>query len=307
MQVLLQTAGSNAAAWQSALAAELPEAEIAVWPTVPDRVDHLLVWKPPGELFARVPTPKAIFNLGAGVDALLRLPTLPPTVPLIRLENAGMADQMVDYVTAAVLSAYRELPVYREQQRRCLWQPRAPLPKAAFTVGILGFGVLGQAVAESLIRFGFPVLAWTRMPRPDAPVPVLAGVEALPAFLSGVRVLVCLLPATPATIGLLNAERLAQLPAGAHLVNIARGDIVVDADLLAALDSGRLASATLDVFGEEPLPPGHAFWTHPRVTLTPHVSALTLVDVSARQIAAKIRRLEQGLAVTGVVDRGRAY
>jgi len=134
-----------------------------------------------------------------------------------------------------------------------------------------------------------------------------AGAAELPQFLAHSRVLVCLLPSTPATRGLLDRARLHQLPQGAHLVNVARGDIVVDADLVAALDDGHLASATLDVFHEEPLPAAHAFWRHPRVTLTPHVSAITLVDASAAQIAAKIRRLEQGLPVTGVVDRERGY
>ena len=307
MRILLQTANANAGAWRAALAAALPEAEIAVWPELPPAVDYLVVWKPPAELFARAPAAKAIFNLGAGVDAVTKLPTLPAATPLVRLEDGGMAEQMIDYVTLAVLAAYREQRAYAGQQRDGIWRARPPLPKAAFGVGLLGLGLLGQAVAAALRPFGFPLAGWSRARKAAAGVATYAGVDELPAFLGRARVLVCLLPSTPGTRGLLDRARLMALPRGAHVVNVARGDIVVDADLLAALDEGHLAGATLDVFRAEPLPAGHPFWHHPRVTVTPHVSAVTLIEDSVAQVAAKIRRLEAGQAVTGVVDRARGY
>lgn len=307
MRILLQTTGANAGQWHAALAAALPEAEVSLWPDLPRDADYLAVWKPPPELFGRAPAARAIFNLGAGVDSLMRLPTLPASVPVIRLEDAGMAEQMVEYVALAVLAAYREQRDYAAQQRDVLWRQRPRRPKSAFGVGVLGFGVLGQTVAAALGRFGFPLAGWSRERKAVPGVRSFAGTAELADFLARAQVLVCLLPSTPCTRGLLDRTRLAQLPRGAHLVNVARGEIVVEADLVAALDNGHLTSATLDVFHDEPLPGTHPFWHHPRITVTPHVSAVTLVDDSVAQIAAKIRRLEQGLPVTGVVDRERGY
>jgi glyoxylate/hydroxypyruvate reductase A len=305
--VLLHTTSANGPAWHRALAAALPEGEIALWPEVPASIDYLALWKPPPELFARAPSAKAAFNLGAGVDALMKMPTLPPALPVIRLEDAGMAEQMVDYVTLAALTAYRRQPMYAAQQQARQWEQHLPLPKRDFTIGLLGLGVLGQAVAGALARQGFPLNGWSRERKSIPNVRTYAGANELSAFLGATRMLVCLLPSTVATRDLLDRARLSLLPRGAHLVNIARGELVVDDDLLALLDEGHLASATLDVFREEPLPVAHPFWSHPRIVVTPHVSAVTLVDESSAQIAAKIRRLEQGLPVTGVVDRARGY
>ena len=218
-----------------------------------------------------------------------------------------MADQMADYVTQAVLNAYREQAAYAAQQRDALWQQRPHVPKRSFGVGILGLGLLGQAVAAALAPYGFPLLGWSRDRKTVAGVESFAGAAELRAFLARTRVLVCLLPSTPQTRDLVDRARLMQLPRGAFLVNIARGELVVDADLISVLDAGHLAGATLDVFREEPLPPGHPFWHHPRITLTPHVAAATLVEDSVAQIAAKIRRIEQGLPISGVVDRVRGY
>ena len=307
MKILLQPPRDEGDAWHAALVAALPEASIAVWPDAPAGPDYALVWRPPAELFARVRPAKAIFNLGAGVDALLATATLPEGIPVIRLENAGMAVQMAEYVALAVLSAYREAGVYAAQQREGRWQSRPRLPKTAFGVGILGFGVLGQVVAGALAPFEFPLVAWSATRKTFAGVRTFAGLTGLPAFLAASRVLVCFLPSTAATRGLLGRENLSHLPRGAHVVNVARGDIVVDHDLVALLDEGHLAGATLDVFHHEPLPAGHPFWHHPRITLTPHTSAVTVAADSIAQVAAKIRCLERGQPVTGIVDRVRGY
>jgi len=228
-------------------------------------------------------------------------------VPVIRLEDAGMAAQMADYVTLAVLRVYREADAYVAQQREGLWRPRPPIAKSGFGIGILGFGVLGRAVAKALAPFGFPLLVWSSSRKTAPGVASFAGRAELRAFLAASRVLVCLLPATSETRGLLDGDAFEALPRGAHLVNVARGDIVVDEALLAALDRGHLAGATLDVFRAEPLPSGHPFWHHPRITLTPHASAVTLVADAVAQVAGKIRRLERGEPVTGIVDRARGY
>lgn len=307
MKVLLQMPGRDVDAWRAAVASALPEAEIAVWPVAPADPDYVLVWRPPAELFARVRPAKAIFNLGAGVDALLAVPTLPSGVPVIRLADAGMAEQMAEYVTLAVLRAYREMDAYAAQQRDARWQPRPRFAKREFGIGLMGFGVLGQAIAAALAPFGFPLASWSRTRKSVGGVTSLAGSGELSTFLTQTKVLVCTLPSTPATTGILDRGTLSQLPQGAHVVNIARGDLVVDADLIALLDSGYLAGATLDVFGTEPLPVDHAFWHHPRVAVTPHVSAVTLIRESVAQVAAGIRRIEKGEPAAGVVDRQRGY
>ncbi len=307
MLVLLQTPRTELDDWRREIAAALPEATIALSPAVDSRPDYVIAFKPGVELFAQIEPPRAIFNLGAGVDAMLALPTFPRDVPLYRLEDAGMADEMAEYVTLAVLAAYREQHQYAEAQREGRWAPRPRLSKRGFAVGLLGFGVLGRAVGGALAPFGFPLLAWTRERRSIDGVETFAGAGELASLLARTQVLVVMLPSTPETIGIVNAARLAQLPAGAHLVNVARGNLVVEADLLDALSSGRLASATLDVFRDEPLPPAHPFWHHPRITVTPHVSAITLVAEAAAQVAAKIRALERGERVSGRVDLARGY
>ena len=287
MRLLFYTAGSNTESWLEALRREFPDARIDGWPSaLAGDADYALIWKPPVELLRALGKVKAIFNLGAGVDSVPDVSVLPRNARLVRLEDAGMAEQMAEYVCHAVLHRYREFDAYAEQQQSAEWRQRSRLPKSEFTVGILGLGVLGTAVAGALAPFGFPLLD---------------------DFLAGVRVLVCMLPLTSRTQGLLHRARLSRLPRGAYVVNVSRGGLVVDDDLLALLDDDHLAGATLDVFRDEPLPPEHRFWHHPRVTLTPHVSAVTLVGESVAQIAAKIRCLEAGLPITGVVDRERGY
>jgi len=314
LKILLQMPGRAIDEWRAALVDALPEAEVSLWPTadpipreVPALVDYALVWRPPPELFERIRPAKAVFNLGAGVDALLAVPTLPREVPVLRLEDAGMAEQMAEYVTLAVLAVYRDLRSYDRDQREGRWRPRPRRPKQDFGVGIMGLGVLGRAIAIALSAFGFPLAGWSRSPKSLPGVACFAGPDRLAPFLARSRVVVCALPATGETRALLDRRTLALLPRGAHVVNVARGDIVVDGDLLALLDEGHLSGATLDVFGDEPLPAGHPFWHHPRIAMTPHVSAVTLVADSIAQVAAKIRALERGEKVTGVVDRRRGY
>jgi len=291
--------------WRSALAAAYPEGEWLADDA--NDVDVLVAWRPRADRFVRTRVRRAIFNLGAGVDALLALPTLPFDVPVYRLTDAGMAEQMAQYATAAVLRAFRELDAYAAQQRDGAWRARPPRDKATFGVAVLGLGVLGRAVIEALRPFGFPLHGWARTPATLPGVTVHAGPDALRDCLAEAAVCICLLPSTPGTRDLLDATRLAWLPRGAHLVNLARGELVVDADLVALLDAGHLAGATLDVFRTEPLPAGHPFWHHPAITITPHVSAATLHEASAAQVADGIRALAAGREPPGRVDRMHGY
>ncbi|MFL4451712.1 glyoxylate/hydroxypyruvate reductase GhrA [Serratia marcescens] len=303
----------NAQEWLTGIKQRLPQAEIREWQRGDERpADYALVWRPPHEMLANRRDLKAVFALGAGVDAILdqerKHPgTLPAGVPLLRLEDTGMAQQMQEYALSYVLRYFRRFDEYQALQQRQEWQPLDPHSLDDFTIGILGAGVLGQSVARKLTEFGFSVRCWSRSAKQIDGVQSFAGEAQRGAFLDGVKLLINLLPNTPETVGILNRELFAQLRPGAYLINIARGAHLVEADLLAALEQGQLAAATLDVFAREPLPQEHPFWRHPRVTITPHIAAITLPQQAMDQIAANIRALEAGHAPAGVVDRQRGY
>jgi glyoxylate/hydroxypyruvate reductase A len=313
LEILLCLPDDDTASWIDELVRALPAARVRPWrPGDRAAADYALVWRPPGEALAGRRRLKAVFNLGAGVDAVLALlaaqpDLLPPHVPLIKLDDAGMAPQMVQYVLAAVLRHLRRFPEYAALQRARRWQPLPGRDAGAHAVGVMGLGALGTPVATALAQLGFAVRGWSRSPRAVGQVACFAGQGALPDFLDGLDVLVNLLPLTAQTTGILDRTLFARLAPGAQLINIGRGGHLVEEDLLRALDSGQLAQATLDVFREEPLPPDHPFWEHPRIEITPHVAALTLRRESARQIAARIARIERGLPVDGVIDRTSGY
>jgi glyoxylate/hydroxypyruvate reductase A len=309
MRILFQTADPiNQDAWLHDLRAALPHAEIRVWQsgdTAP--ADYAIVWKPPFEMLQGHPELKAVFNLGAGVDAILKLNVVPDNLPLIRIDDGGMAVQMAEFATHAVLRYYRRLDQYEQQARLGQWKPLPPFERADFGIGVLGLGVLGQRICESLQHFGFEVSGWSRSLKTLPGVKAYAGSAQLNEFLGSARVLICMLPLTPDTAGILNRDTLSQLPRGAYLINLARGNHLVEADLPPLLGNGQIAGATLDVFQEEPLPAGHSFWKDPRIAITPHISALTVRSEAARQIAEKIVALQRGEPVVGLVDRSKGY
>ncbi|MFP3586428.1 glyoxylate/hydroxypyruvate reductase A [Paraburkholderia sp. SIMBA_055] len=313
MKVLFYMPNAEAAAWLHDFARVLPQADLREWqPGDTAPADFAVVWRPPREMLAGRADLRAIFNLGAGVDAILALEreqpgTLPPNAPLIRLEDTGMAPQMAEYVTHAVLRYLRRFDEYEALQRERRWQVLDPYPRDTFTVGVLGLGVLGAHVAQTVARFGMPVRGYSRSAKQVEGITTFAGEARFDAFLDGVKVLVNLLPHTPDTANVLNARTFSKLARGAYLINVARGAHLVEADLLDALASGQLAAATLDVFQEEPLPPDHPFWQEPRITVTPHMSALTLREESVAQIAQKMLALDRGEAVGGLVNIERGY
>jgi glyoxylate/hydroxypyruvate reductase A len=218
-----------------------------------------------------------------------------------------MGAQMAEYVAYAVLRYFRRFDEYEEQARLGVWNPLTVRSKEEFTVGVLGLGKLGVPVVQALRQLGFPVRGWSRTARDIPGVDCFAGMDALDEFLGATQVLVCMLPLTPETTNLLDRARLSKLPEGAYLINVARGAQVADPDLMALIRSGHIAGATLDVFRNEPLPAPHPFWGEPRITITPHISALTMRKEAVRQIADKITLLEQGEQVADVVDRNRGY
>jgi glyoxylate/hydroxypyruvate reductase A len=299
--------------WLSGIESRLPSAKIRQWRRGDIQpADYALVWQPPHEMLARRVDLKGIFALGAGVDAILdqerRYPgTLPTGVPLVRLEDSGKSVQMQEYVVANVLRYFRRMDEYQLQQQQKIWQPLEPHQHDNFTVGILGAGVLGKSVAHKLAEFGFTVRCWSRTPKQIDGVTSFAGNEKLPAFLQGTQLLINLLPNTPETVGILNQSLFSQLNNRAYVINIARGAHLLERDLLAAMRAGKIAAATLDVFAEEPLPPMHPFWTHPRITITPHIAAITLPEAAMDQVVANIHAIEAGRVPAGLVDVVRGY
>lgn len=291
------------AAWVRDLAAALPHAVVGA--DVPS-ADYAVVWRAPQAFFDGQPRLKAIFAAGAGVDALLAQ-RLPPGVPVVRLEDAGMGEQMADHVSHALLHHFRHAAHYAHEQAAGRWSPRAAEDKRDWSVGVMGLGQLGRAVAQRVRALGFPVAGWARSAHAIAGVETFAGASGFAPFLARTRVLVDVLPLTGDTRDLIDAECLAQLRAPAYVINVARGAHIVESDLLDALDGGQVAGASLDVCRDEPPPPGHPFWTHPRVVLTPHIAAMTLRDVSVVQIAEKLAALQRGEAIGGVISHERGY
>ena len=306
MKITFCCTDTKAEPWLHGLAAVLPGAEISVWQPGAPQADYAVVWAPPQQFMDEQAGLKALFNIGAGVDALLKL-RLPPQALVVRLDDAGMAVQMAEYVCHAVIRHFREFDGYEADMAAGRWGYRKPRLRSDYPIGVMGLGVLGERVAKALAQFDFPINGWSRSPKAIEGVRAFAGADQFNDFLAASRVLVNLLPLTPDTTDVINKDTLAQLQPGAYVINVARGAHLVDGDLLAAIDSGHVAGATLDVFRTEPLPAGHPFWTHPRITVTPHTSARTLREESIAQIARKMVALERGEAVAGVVNPGRGY
>ncbi|MCE1191272.1 MAG: glyoxylate/hydroxypyruvate reductase A [Acidovorax sp.] len=306
MKITFCCTDTKADPWLQGLSAALPGAEISVWLPGAPPADYAVVWAPPQQFMDEQPGLKALFNIGAGVDALLKL-RLPPQALVVRLDDAGMAVQMAEYVCHAVIRHFRELDGYEADTQAGRWGYRKPRLRSDYPIGVMGLGVLGERVARALAQFDFPINGWSRSEKAIDGVRGFAGAAQFNDFLAASRVLVNLLPLTPDTANIINQATLGRLLPGAYVINVARGAHLVDEDLLAALDSGHVAGATLDVFRTEPLPAGHPFWTHPRITVTPHTSARTLRDESIAQIARKMAALARGEAVAGVVNPGRGY
>ena len=313
MRVVLSLPADADGCWLEMLRAALPTAE--VWPRVRGQpadpgamsADYVVAYGPCEMLFDEQRRMKAVFTLSAGVGHLLRLPNVPRDVPIIRLEDAGMAEQMVRYVLAAALRFLQRSDVYARQQCEGRWEQHEPRTPSSVRAGVMGLGVIGAQIARALAAQGFAVRGYARSAKQVDGVSVYAGDAQRDAFLHDLDFLVCVLPATPATEGILNHATLSRLADGAHVVNIGRGAALVDEDLVALVASGKLGGATLDVFRKEPLPADHPFWRCPEIVVTPHISGLTVPGAAMTQIADKIMRLERGEPVTGVVAFERGY
>ena len=304
MQVGFHCPWANAATWLAALRACGPEFTFVPWPEVrdPEAIEAAVVWRPAATMLQQLPSLRVICAMGAGVDYLFGPGITAPNAPVVRLVDPVMSERMASYVLAAVLYHQRQLARYREQQRERVWRQMMHPDTADVRIGIMGLGPMGRASAELLARVGFDVASWSRRPRSIAGVRCFAGADEFGEFLGRSDFLVCLLPLTPATRGVLRRATFDALPDGAVVINAARGDHLIEADLIAALDAGRLAGAVLDVFSVEPLPEDHPLWGHPKVLVTPHVASLSNPATGAAQIVATLRAVRAGERPAQVVD-----
>ena len=312
--LLLVIAGWDAAPWERRFRAAAPGRDIRLWPDRvgnPADIAYAAAWLPPAGAFGAFKNLRAIFSLGAGVDALMADRSL-PQVPIVRVVDPDLTRRMTEYVTLHVLMHHRRQRLYDEQQRRRVWHEHAQPRASDVNVGIMGLGVLGRDAADVLVRLGFRVAGWSRAPRDLPGVEAFHGAAGLDAFLARTEILVCLLPHTPATEGILNRSLMRKLKrdgalGGAFLINAGRGMLQVDADIVAALDEGVLAGASLDVFPTEPLPAASPLWANPKVTITPHNSAASVPEETVAYIVGQIERFEAGQGLENVIDRAAGY
>lgn len=308
MAILVTPVSGGADVWRDALTAAIPDADVRVWPNVGNRddIEIAAVGAPPKGALAGLPNLRLIISLTAGTDALLRDPDLPP-VPIVRAGDPAGDTMMNETALMHVMRHHRYLPEYARAQQRGEWIKMPITPANERKIGVAGLGPIGLAAAKTLAAVGFQVAGWARRPRPDAGIEIFAGRERLPAFLARSEIVVNLLPLTPETRGLFDAAAFGALPKDAAIINLGRGEHIVETDLIAALDSGHLSAATLDVFPIEPLPGGSPLWAHPKITVMPHVARRLVPAQMAPRVRAVIEDFRAGRPLSQVVDRGRGY
>ena len=295
MSILFSWKGGNADLWRSEFAKRLPNHKFQIFPDVKDidEVEYALVWMPPIGDLKRYPNLKAIFSIGAGCDHILRDPEVPKDISIVRLVDEVSVRDMSHFALHWALHFQRNFHVYAEQQRDGIWQRHPYRDVSQHSVGVLGLGGMGSPIARMFVEHGFKVGGWSRTRKAVDEIACFAGLDELQFLLASSDIVVSVLPLTRETQGLLNCERFAQMRTGSYLINIGRGPVINDADLVAALNRGQIAAAALDVFGVEPLPIEHAFWKHPRVHLTPHAAGPTNEISAIEQIVRNIQRVER--------------
>lgn len=309
MALILHLRSARQQWWQSHLQALLPDIECRLWndPGDPKAIEYAVVWRPPQGGLRQFPNLKCIVSVGAGVDHVLADALLPAGVPIIRTTGDDLTLRMREYVCLHVLRLHRGLDAQIDAQQQASWQQAINPVAYNRRIGIMGLGKLGQDAARALAQLGFSVSGWARGQHQLAGIRCFAGPDQLPQFLARADILVCLLPLTAQTDSILNRTLFNQLPSGASLINAGRGEHLVEQDLLDALDSGQLHSATLDVFRQEPLPATHQFWAHAQILVTPHVGSMIDPETGGREIARNLQAFINGEPVADLIDSDRGY
>ena len=310
MKFLFLSGADKASDWRDAILQHFPDAGFDVWPDeIGDKADYdyAIVWRPPTGVLRTFPNLKGILSLGAGVDGILSDTELPDDVPVVRMVDRCLTEGMSEYVLYWVIHYHRRMHVYLNWIANGTWKLLRQIDTRERKVGFLGLGELGSDAAQKVAALGFDVAGWSRTEKSVPGVTSYFGPDGLKPFLNRTEILVVLLPLTDATRGIVDKELLGELPERSYLINCARGPHVVDADLLAALDAGRIEAATLDVFHEEPLPADHPYWTHPKVQITPHMASLTVASSAADWMAENVRLIEAGEPPRNRIDVKRGY
>lgn len=308
MTLLYTSDPARGRVWRDIFASEAPDLGFTELADAPDlsKIRYLAAWNPTAELISQLPALEVMFSIGAGIDQF-DMRAVPDHIRIVRMIEPGIAAGMVEYVTMATLALHRNLIDYYIAQKDRRWAPIRLVSALERRIGVMGLGNLGQAALRALAPFGFSLSGWSRSAHSIDGVDCHAGKETLPDFLARTDILVCMLPLTDETRGILCRDTLSRLPKGAGLINVGRGGHLVGQDLLTLLDEGHLSGAILDVADPEPLPTDHAFWSHPRIIITPHVASMTRADSSGRALIANIRRYEMGAAMEGEIARDRGY
>ncbi len=295
--------------WKSAFLKQDPGLDIRIWPNTgkPEDITFALVWHPPTGELRKYPHLKCIASLGAGVDHIMQDPQRPKDIPIVRVVDKQMAKDMTQYVVWAVLNHVKRFDHWAKLQNKTAWEQEGPFSLTETQIGVMGLGHLGQHIASALVHLGLQVSGWSRSKKIINKVQCFSSDAELELFLSQSDILICILPLTPTTRNILNEKTLAHLPEGAYVINVARGELLVEQDLMAALDRGQLSGACLDVFQTEPLPKNHPFWKHPKIRITPHIASVTNVKFVAPQIIDNYHRLSTGQPLLNRVDTLKGY
>ena len=309
MALIIRVGPARAEWWLQTMQSLLPDIECRLWgnPGNIEDIEYAAVWRPPPGGLKQFPNLQAIFSIGAGVDHVLCDPELPPQIPIVRTVGDDLIQRMTEYIALHTLRFHRRLAEFQVQQNNAHWNAIITPPAPLRTVGLMGLGVMGIAAAQALKALGFRVIGWSRSAKQLEGINCFNGPAQFQGFLSETEILVCLLPLTPETDSILNQNTFTALPESAYLINVGRGEHLVEDDLLRALDSGHLAGATLDVFRTEPLPADHPFWRHPKITVTPHTASLIDPLAGGKVLAENIQRFRRGEEMVEIIDRGRGY
>lgn len=295
--------------WIDAFSRAMPELEVRLWPDTgdPSEINCALLWGPPPELFDRLDNLEVIFSIGAGVDSLLNCPALPVHLPIVRMVESELTAGMVEFCLFHILRFHRLMPQFESNRTARRWEELTQAPASEITVGVMGLGVLGRALARQLNALRYQVVGYRRSAGDIAGMEIFHGEEQLEAFMRRSEMLVALMPSTRETRGLVNRKTLSWLPSGSYFINAGRGDLVNEQDLVSALDEGSLSGAALDVFETEPLPDDSALWTHDKVYLTPHIASITHPPTACRYIADAINDFRQDKPWPNLVETDRGY